>query len=497
MKKFSIILIIILMFLMQGCIDTSVNQADIVPPNNSKLDIYGTWKITEVLRNQASGAKVFENDIIQFHEDYIYIGKKTFTAPKYKYKKVIYGDYIFAKDEIELMGFKPSEKYADIITITSNEQYVGDIVVLDENTAVGDISSIPIKLEKISNKTDKHAQVELDNDKNTDKSQNKELPVEVNPKSAVLLGLRSSYINDSGEEDYYYRTIWIGANNKKVDDVYTIDCIFFPRHSGFWTIESNRVRQNGVVEDIITAKDDASLKTEDEAKEIEDEWSDKSGKLFKKILFISNDYISVEVNGEGYYNKENFKWKESELKMYPVDSLNGSKSVSMTDLLGNVATQTMKDDYNFKVKSLNINPQNVSVFNENSYGMDRKAGHWFFKGRLHVDRDGKMENEDYNMKIIPGNKVVKYDDLCVQWKDVKDKIPDAEDVYTSPNKDIAIILTDKNILVYGITNNSLDDEAIRKIELFGDQKAIMAEWATGKYVDIWRNEVAEFCKVKE
>ncbi len=57
-----------------------------------------------------------------------------------------------------------------------------------------------------------------------------------------------------------------------------------------------------------------------------------------------------------------------------------------------------------------------------------------------------------------------YDDLQLSWNSVKSKIPNALDAYTSPNKDIAIITTEKELYVYTIDNGKLSNKAIYKME---------------------------------
>src|SRR5699024_7683203 len=90
--------------------------------------------------------------------------------------------------------------------------------------------------------------------------------------------------------------------------------------------------------------------------------------------------------------------------------------------------------------------------------------------------------------IIPPKELVMYDELSVSWNEVKHRVPEALDVFTSPNEDIALILTHNNILIYTIDQGKLSKEYIRKIKLNDSEAVVMAEWATGKYIYTWEEE---------
>ena len=88
--------------------------------------------------------------------------------------------------------------------------------------------------------------------------------------------------------------------------------------------------------------------------------------------------------------------------------------------------------------------------------------------------------------MIPPPEVVSYNTL-MPWTNVKDKVPRALDVYTSPNKDIAIVFTKSEILIYNIHGNELSSYPREKLKLEKGEIAIMTEWATGQYVESWEN----------
>jgi hypothetical protein len=70
------------------------------------------------------------------------------------------------------------------------------------------------------------------------------------------------------------------------------------------------------------------------------------------------------------------------------------------------------------------------------------------------------------------------------------------DAYTSPDNDMAIVLTRDSLLIYTITEGKLSNIPSGKIKLDTGDTVVMAEWATGDYVEKWENTFIKYNKVK-
>jgi predicted DNA-binding antitoxin AbrB/MazE fold protein len=110
--------------------------------------------------------------------------------------------------------------------------------------------------------------------------------------------------------------------------------------------------------------------------------------------------------------------------------------------------------------------------------------------------NNQMLSGDFNINLMPSSKIILYDTLFIPWTAIKDKVPEAIDAYTSPSKDIALIVTTKYILIYTIENGALSSLPIQKVKLKEGESVIMSEWSTGDYVYNWercfyKNEVKE------
>lgn len=110
---------------------------------------------------------------------------------------------------------------------------------------------------------------------------------------------------------------------------------------------------------------------------------------------------------------------------------------------------------------------------------------WIFKGRVNYMEDGNYQYKDFNINILPTKELISFDELAIPWKAIKAKVPEAVDAFTSPNEDLAIVLTYGHILVFRIENGELSDEPIERIKLNSGEKVVMAEWALGKYSLLW------------
>ena len=180
-------------------------------------------------------------------------------------------------------------------------------------------------------------------------------------------------------------------------------------------------------------------------------------------------------------------FETSKLQLLPIDGLPNANSVKISDILGEMGVISIKSAWEKALNSLKIENADILYREEllENFGMERKLGNWRLKGRINYTKNNVFNTADYNINILPPSKVVFYDTLFVPWKNIKDRVPRALDAYTSPNKDIAIVQTKRELLIYDIHGNELDQYPKIRIDLKEEETVIMAEWATGKYVENW------------
>lgn len=197
----------------------------------------------------------------------------------------------------------------------------------------------------------------------------------------------------------------------------------------------------------------------------------------KIIDYVGNDYVAIE-NDLDHVER---------LQVLPVDKTSAPVGIKLSDLIGDNGSLTYSTARDRALQFLEnkgiskIDEDNV----EENFGLIRKNGHWYLQGRINYESGSKPHYLDYNINLIPPAKLIYYDTLCLSWQNIKDRIPDAVDAFTSPNRDLALVLTKSKLYVYGVSDDLLDSEPLAKINIEAGETVVMAEWATGSYVDNW------------
>lgn len=214
---------------------------------------------------------------------------------------------------------------------------------------------------------------------------------------------------------------------------------------------------------------------------------DEEGTLKRIINYVGNDYVAVENVADGKWFRSGQTWIDNQLQVLPVDKVSVPEGVKLSDLLGNNGLTALGSARAQALRTLSN--EGITAFDEDkferNFGLNRKNGHWYLRGRIDYQNGDKPGYMDFNVNLIPPAKLIFYDTLCLNWQDIKDRVPDAVDAYTSPNRDIALIITKTKLDVYAINGGLLDSEPLAKIGLKDGESVIMAEWATGAYVDNW------------
>lgn len=503
-KNKLICVILLIIILLTGCTSsTGDTVGKITSPQNRLIPIMGKWEIergynsdftemTEEVKNK------WIRKTLQFSNEAVLVREDVFNEPKYKIKKVNTEEYLLYrhKQSADKYGIEDSEVY--VITIAVKELYSFDAIVIDDSKLIIEFEDYIFYLKKLSSAIDSSLINEF-NEKNENDNPNI-IVDEIPAKTGLVIGLKYPGKDDSGKVEYNYRTLWVGVEDKSLRPVLETGGVFFPRHDGFWRIEANRITSLDKSEDVFYGYSVINGST-DGMKNIaidSNKWGDKIGRITRSISYICNNYIGIESIGEGSYTNSNIKWYENRLQLQLVDNLPNLKSIKIHDIAGEAGSRAIKNG-NTEVLGLldlsNINQLSMMYQDEN-YGLFRKAGHWLFKGRLNYEANGEFKFSDFNINIIPPSELVFYDELCLSWTQIKDRVPEAIDAYTSPNKDIAIIVTKERILIYDIRMGALGATPIKRISLKSDETVIMAEWARGIYMDNWeksfmKNEVKE------
>jgi len=493
------------MFLGVGCTsrDNTSSGSKIVSPVNNLIPMAGIWKVQDFKIPEETTAKKIEaakwlNSIANFSASSATLGDDYCKNPTYKIKIVNTNSYL-------LYGYKQKANYLNInqtevqiITISSDNNFFHEFIKVTDDLMITNIDGFFLYLKKTSNNDSK----KLEN--SVSPISEGTVPPSLNlhsSKSILLIGLRSSNKssstgNDILDTNYAYRTLLISYANKKLNPVLETKNLFVPRMTGFWALNIDRLKNSFSSMDFITTFPFGSLH------------KDTANYSFvnnerKVINFIGNDYISIEKTSQITTDDSSNSPFSSYFQVLPLDNINSKESIKISQLTNQAGATALKEGATNYINSINNDFIFSKDFSEYNWGIFRRNGHWILKGRLTpLNNNTSSVSPDFYIPIpAPKNVLIGYDDLYPDWSSIKDRVPDAIDAFSSPSKDIIIIISKTILSVYELNNNSIGFSPIAQVKFKENETVIMDQWAQGDFTETWtkafnKNIVTEPTMVK-
>lgn len=481
--------LIILLAVLTGCTAASkYNTEWIGRPANPETPVSGTWQLEKCLpgeEKEISKANPMHGETIGFSSDALLFGGSYYGNIGYKVKRVSVNEYFLHKGSglPEKLGLKSNEVF--IFTVYSDDKYLFELIRSPDGKIVASIEDQYYYLKKISDKPPDEQEAlsiaaeraELFDSKNA----NQKL------RSGLLLGVRIPVPAAGGKEDYTYATYWISCEDRTLNPILSAPDIYLPRMDGFWKLRVEKKMGWEGLEDVLVAYKVSGVERKQAGSNMEDISKRAETKMRDAIVYVGNDYVCVEKTVYDIQDGAVSEGVEKKLRTLPVDNLEYSDGIKISDLAGengkiameNAVSELLKDTQ--RNSTINIDedsqPRNFALY--------RKTGHWFLKGRVNLTRQDPIPFMDFSLNLIPPANMVAYDVLHVPWKEMKDRLPDAYDIYTSPNKDLAVVLARDEALLYTIADKKLSEDPAARFTPGKGSSVIMAEWCMGDYVSSW------------
>lgn len=486
MRKFYLLVGFIVMMLLSSCdIGGSESIQILEAPKNNQPPLSGKWVVTKTIDGPYKRGDTDNNEDISnmealFSKEAVIIGRDFTIDPSYKTRNIDVNEYLYYNYKIDTDYLDIPDEEVSILTVNSGDGYFDEFIKYDENKMILFYDEKFIFFERdVDIVSGEEVMRYIDVENNIDIGAGSDSSYTLN--TGLLLGIKDSYINEeTGLEDWNYKTIWIKTSNKEVSSLYEIEGLLMPRKKGFWSIDVDRQKNNENTRDIIIPEQKGKFE-EENMRELTTPLEtfftkDKRGEYLsqlKHILYVGNDYASVEEINPAT-NRKN-------LRVYPIDYLGEDNPTMISDLID-------ADDFYGSAKA-NLKLEEESKLEEKSFGIERKNGHWMLKGRLNYNDDNEELYKDFSIKSIPPKEIVQYDELILPWSLIKSRFPKAIDAFVSPNEDLILIVTSEELKLYPISDDDILQDKLGSIKLEENEKIVMAEWGLGKYTSVWEKEI--------
>jgi len=504
-KKLSLFILIIILINLTACNNVDISTTTRVTPPIVSIPVDGIWRVESYAYSAMSKmleeeAKKWIGKKASFEEQKVVLPDDKCEKPKYKIKSVNTKTYLYNNYKSFMENLHINQSEIKIITITSNQNYFRDIIKINDSKIIIIKDGVFFFLSKESSEK----KLSLDDIRNEKQLPYSKLePYTKRNQSGLLLGLKYyktvdyklPYSNENKQTlEPVYRTLWI-SNDGSIQKVSEIPFLFVPRRTGFWKLQVKREINNSNGRDFLLA---APLGKQSKRQIIKYENTDLHD--LKSINFVGNDYVCYERNIKSVSSVDKQSTESHSLEVVPLDTIyTGSEvPISASKVLGEKGIEVLNSGAKSYLGAISQNDKDLlkETPSPTNFGLFRENGKWLLRGRLDYLRPSlKNEYVDFNLPNSAPDNLVNYDSLFPSWEVIKQKVPNAIDGYTSPNKDIVVVLTSSKLLIYAIKDNVLGGSPLKDVQLKSSEVAIMAQWATDNYVGIWSEEVKKLqCK---
>ena len=131
------------------------------------------------------------------------------------------------------------------------------------------------------------------------------------------------------------------------------------------------------------------------------------------------------------------------------------------------------------LEALKNDPYNIGIYRDN--------GFWKLKGRVN---SGEGKYSDFDLNLVLPYEINKYNKINIPMAQIKNFKSSIKDGFVSPDNNFLITLENNYLRIYNIEDNKINPSAIFEREIGNEASTIMTEWATGRYSNIWQQELS-------
>lgn len=404
------------------------------------------------------------------------VGDEMISEPNYKVKLVGIYDFLLSKYRVNPARLNLQDEEMEVIDInTENTPFYQLFRLSDEIIGIIQGRNF-IKFSRLSTETVASREGVMSAAEKGTMGAVEDSSLEFQPKAGVLIGLKTPRTEASGGASAY-RTLWI-ANDGNVQFAYSAKDLLFPRKEFFQLSVARNVSGDKVFESLTIKPVNRTVVMEDTMNGFV-----ATTERIIDIDFVGNDYIGISRTS----SSANIPVVLPEALILAVDKYLDYKGVTITELAGIEGEEALRRSYESAREKDSSIPAGYDMerLMEN-LSMQRRNGHWILTARVNSARNGGNRFYDFPVSIIPPQKLVTYDELDIPWHKVKEKIPEAIDVFNAPGNSFLLVRTPKYLMMFGITpDREISQEPLQVFAVKEEEEIVMAEWARGDFVDRW------------
>ncbi len=195
------------------------------------------------------------------------------------------------------------------------------------------------------------------------------------------------------------------------------------------------------------------------------------------INYLSKNLMSVSFATEGVDPGLMHNWAYAKLAVLPTENMQNlyEYNVLISEVLGEEGKKIMLEESNKAYLRSKNNDRLMQYSDEANWGMIHRNGEVSLIGRLDYNSEvGKGYFEDYTIPL-EATTLLENTKLAPSWEAVKQKVGNAVDAVSSPDKKALVVITNTELLIFKIVDETTWKEVLRYPLKPGEQ-IVMCEW---------------------
>lgn len=318
--------------------------------------------------------------------------------------------------------------------------------------------------------------------------------------SAVLIGLRQDNEAD-GKRPFFssYRTVFVAPEEGELAVQAEGEGILMPYRQQFWVLQQgsfSEEKQDNAWQPIV-AYAESSFSYSGERVEP----SVFKTAMYEKIMFAGNHYVALQrteqtgldsrlAGGLTYLVKPVTDLALDKVVKSIQSEVQGRRETVVT--LSELAA--MAEAEGQEVPAVLLRDMGVQ------WSVLRSEGYWKAFEATVDEKASATEEPRTTWEELPLKlpvTIASYDERPANAAKIEQSIPGATDSFYSSSGDVAIVVGDKEIVVYTMRGDEPAPVPELSVKLKANESVVMVQWAEANYVDIWKERVTALLKKQQ